>query len=184
MKIYTRTGDKGETSLLRGGRVAKHDLRVDTYGTLDELNSLVGYVRALNDDKKVDEILKNLQPKLHTLCSDVASSLEQTAEDSSVPRIQPGEDSALEELIDKMDNDLPELTNFILPSGSPAGAALHLARTVCRRGERRLTELVEKTGDVNPEAVKFLNRLSDFLFTLARWTNHRAGIPETIWKNE
>lgn len=184
MKIYTRTGDKGMTSLLRGGRVPKHDLRVEVYGTMDELNSLIGYIRALNDDPEVETVLARLQPKLHVLCSDVASPLSRTKERSPVPRLEPGDDRVLEEEIDRFSLDLPELKHFILPGGSPVGAALHLARTVCRRGERRLTELDATLGDVNPEAIRFVNRLSDHLFALARWANHRAGKKETPWKGE
>lgn len=184
MKIYTRKGDKGLTSLLRGGRVAKHHLRVEAYGTADELNSWIGYARAINSDVEVDKILAALQPRLHILCSDVAAPMAHSGGDDAVPRIEDGEDELLEAEIDRLQADLPALRHFILPGGSPVGAALHIARTVCRRAERRLTELEQVEGDVNPEALKFINRLSDHLFTLARWVNHRAGGNETQWTGE
>jgi len=179
-KIYTRSGDRGLTSLLKGGRVPKYDLRVRAYGTFDELNSWIGYVRAINTDPEVEVALARLQPVLHRLCSDVAARLE--FEDSGkTPRIAPGEDALLEKDIDRMDQDLKPLEHFILPGGSPAGAALHIARTVCRRAERHLAELAAAEGGVNEEALKFVNRLSDYLFTLARWANARSGVEETIW---
>jgi cob(I)alamin adenosyltransferase len=180
MKIYTRSGDKGETSLLKGGRVPKYDLRVQAYGTFDELNSWIGYVRANNADPEVEMALARLQPALHRLCSDVAARLE-SKDEAKTPRIAAGADALLEQEIDRWDQDLNPLEHFILPGGSPAGAALHIARTVCRRGERHLAELAAVEGGVNEEALKFVNRLSDYLFTLARWANWRSGVEETIW---
>jgi len=181
LKIYTKTGDKGQTSLLRGGRVAKHHPRVEAYGTFDELNSLIGVVRTINEDSEVEGILFDLQPRLHRLCSDVAAALSSEEIPGKIPRIREEEVEVLEKLIDRMDEELPQLTHFILPGGCPAGAQLHLARTVCRRGERRLTELIESGEPVNLHALIFVNRLSDMLFTLARWTNHRAGREEIPW---
>lgn len=181
MKIYTRTGDKGETSLLRGGRVPKQHLRVETYGTLDELNSWIGYVRAINSDPEVETALARLQPRIHVLCSDVAAPYDADPASANVPRIKAQEDADLERWIDRCDKDLKELEHFILPGGTPVGAALHIARTVCRRAERRLAELMNAEGGINPEAVKFVNRLSDYLFTLARWANQRASKTETQW---
>jgi cob(I)alamin adenosyltransferase len=181
MKIYTRTGDKGETSLLRGGRVPKYDLRVQTYGTFDELNSWIGFVRAQNSDAGIEAELAALQPRLHLLCSDVAARIETPPQASETPRIKAGEDAYLERSIDRMDGELTELQHFILPGGAPGGAALHIARTVCRRGERLLVELNATEGGVNPEALRFVNRLSDYLFTLARWANQRAGKEEHSW---
>ena len=182
MKIYTKTGDKGQTSLLRGGRVAKHHPRVEAYGTFDELNSLIGVVRTLNQDEVITEILADLQPRLHRLCSDVAAAVEGDGDSTyKLPRIRAEEVIHLEQLIDRMDEELPPLTHFILPGGSPAGANLHLARTVCRRGERRLTELLEAGEPINQDAMMFVNRLSDMLFTLARYANFRAGQEEIPW---
>ncbi len=182
MKIYTKTGDKGQTSLLKGGRVSKASARVEAYGTFDELNSWIGYVRAISEDVEVEAVLARIQPLIHQLCSDVAAEADEQPEQFSIPRMTAEQVASLERDIDRMDEDLETLTRFILPSGSPAGAALHIARTICRRGERRLIELVDAEGKVNEDAVKFANRLSDHLFTLARWTNHRAGQEETPWK--
>ncbi len=183
MKIYTKTGDKGQTSLLKGGRVSKSSARVEAYGTLDELNSWVGYVRSINTDAEVEAVLARIQPKIHTLCSDVAAEFDEEPEQFAIPRMTEEDVLELERDIDRMDEDLEKLTHFILPSGCPAGAALHIARTICRRGERRLVELIDEVGKVNSFAVKFTNRLSDHLFTLARWANHRANHPETPWKS-
>ncbi|MBD3166372.1 cob(I)yrinic acid a,c-diamide adenosyltransferase [bacterium] len=184
MKIYTRTGDKGETSLLRGGRVPKHHPRVEAYGSLDELNSWIGYVRSINTDDAVEAVLADMQPKLHVACSDTAASLSKSEEGAKIPRVREGWDTELEADIDRMEQDLSPLTNFILPGGTATGAALHVARTICRRAERAMTELQEIEGDLNPEAIRFVNRLADHLFTLARWANHRAGREEKPWIGE
>lgn len=188
MKIYTRTGDRGQTSLLRGGRVPKYHLRVQTYGTFDELNSWIGYIRAINDDAEVESVLASLQPLLHVLCSDIAARTASPGEasgssgaDAGTPRIPAGAAAKLEAAIDRWDREISELHHFILPGGTPAGSALHIARTVCRRGERLLAELDASEGGVNPDALRFANRLSDYLFTLARWANQRAGCAETPW---
>ncbi len=181
MKIYTRTGDTGETSLFRGGRVAKHNLRVEVYGALDELNSWIGFICSFSSDAEIIESLKRLQSKLHILCSDIAAVFEEDKSDLNVPRIKMEDVIELEDAIDRMDEDLPQLTHFILPGGSQISAALHVARTICRRGERRLTELIEQEGKVNPVALRYVNRLSDYLFTLARWANLRTGNEEIPW---
>ena len=181
MTIYTRTGDKGKTSLLSGSRVPKYNLRVETYGTLDELNSWIGYVRTLNEDPQVEAALARLQPRIHVLCSDVAAPLDSPEGAGKGPRIESGEDTGLEKEIDHLTRDLPELTHFILPGGTPVAAALQISRTVCRRAERRLVELNTNEGDVNPSALSYLNRLSDYLFTLARWANWRSGEQEIPW---
>jgi cob(I)alamin adenosyltransferase len=181
MKIYTKTGDKGKTGLLSGERVRKYSPRVEAYGTLDELNSWIGHVRALNGDTEVEAALAELQPVIHALCSDVAAPVGKTPDDVNVPRIDEAKTGWLESEIDRMSADLPELTHFILPGGSPPGSALHIARTVCRRAERRLAELNDSEGGLNPDAYRFVNRLSDYLFTLARWANKRAGKEEETW---
>ncbi len=181
MKIYTRTGDKGKTSLLRGGRVPKHHPRVEVYGTMDELNSQIGFARSLNEDAAVEEKLEWLQECLHVLCADVAAPPADTKDGAMIPRICAEDVDRLERMIDEMDEDLPQLKNFILPGGNPTGAALHVARTICRRGERRLTEIIELGESINDESLRFVNRLSDTLFTLARWTNFRAGCNEKAW---
>lgn len=181
MKIYTKTGDKGQTSLLRGGRVPKHHPRVETYGTFDELNSLLGVARSHGDDGEIDAILSRLQTDLHILCSDISADPEHTDEEVKVPRVSEERVLRLESEIDEMTSQMPQLTNFILPGGSQAGAAVHHARTVCRRGERRLGELVEAGGQVSEPVVRYVNRLSDHLFTLARYTNFKSGEEESIW---
>ncbi|MDP8205581.1 MAG: cob(I)yrinic acid a,c-diamide adenosyltransferase [Candidatus Electryonea clarkiae] len=181
MKIYTRTGDKGKTSLLKGGRVPKHHLRVEAYGTVDELNSYLGYIRAINNDPEIEKAIGRIQPVLHVLSSDVAATWEEDEDKPSIPRINAHETDVLEREIDRLDEELPELKHFILPGGLVSGASIHIARTISRRAERRMTELEEKAGGVNPDAIKFVNRLSDYLFTLARWANFRDGFEETKW---
>ena len=182
MKIYTKTGDKGMTSLFNGDRVPKINARVEAYGTLDELNSWCGYARSISDDTEIDKSLNTIQKFLHRLCSDLATPVSGDNESNPVPRITDDEVVYLEKEIDRMDEDLKPLTNFILPGGNPAGASLHIMRTVCRRAERRVHEIFETDDRINGSAVRFLNRLSDYLFTLARYANHRAGVSEKIWE--
>ena len=181
MKIYTRTGDQGQTSLLDGTRIPKYSLRVETYGTFDELNSWIGYVRALNEDPEIEMMLTELQPHLHILCSDVAAPFGSDRKADDLPRIKAEAEAKLEREIDRMSGELPQLVNFILPGGTSVGSILHIARTICRRGERKLAELNEVDGGVTPDAYRFVNRLSDYLFTLARWANWRSGYQETTW---
>ncbi|MEK6302074.1 MAG: cob(I)yrinic acid a,c-diamide adenosyltransferase [Acidobacteriota bacterium] len=173
-KVYTRTGDAGETSLVGGARVSKASQRVDAYGDVDELNSLIGLARACLADDEVDETLSLIQNDLFTLGADLASPSE-----IDVPRIQTSFVETLEELADRFLAELEPLKEFILPGGSQAGATLHLARTVARRAERRVVAL-SNAEDVNDLAVVYLNRLSDLLFILARTVNRREGIPEKM----
>jgi cob(I)alamin adenosyltransferase len=175
IKIYTGSGDHGETSLLEGIRVSKYNLRVEVNGCIDELNSWIGYVRALDKEKIVEKMLSRLQHRLNIVCSDIAAPLRQ-GNLSSTPRVLPDWVRELEDAIDRMGKDLMTVSHPILPGGTPIGASLHLARTVCRRAELLLVHLQSEEGNLNPEAIRFLNRLSDFLFMLARWANHRAGI--------
>lgn len=174
MKIYTHTGDSGITEMLCLGRLPKYDVRVEAVGTVDELNSWIGYIRSINDDEAVEEKLDRLQSRMQTLCSDVAAPLGIDKRCEKVPRVLPGWVADLEDEIDQMQKDLPELTTFISPVGTATSAALHLARTVCRRGERWLVLISEKQGGVNAEAIRFINRLSDHLFTLGRWADFRG----------
>ncbi|MFQ3567945.1 MAG: cob(I)yrinic acid a,c-diamide adenosyltransferase [Aggregatilineales bacterium] len=178
MKIYTRTGDDGTTSLFSGGRVPKHHYRVESYGTLDELNSMLGAARANQPSTETDAYLAQIQEQLFHLGADLATPLD--APSSYVVRMTEGPVAWLEESIDQLTADLPPLKTFILPGGSPAAAQIHLARTICRRAERVVVALaeVEPIGDY---VLPYLNRLSDFLFTLARWENQRAGVPEEKW---
>jgi len=173
-KVYTRTGDSGETSLVGGQRVSKSSRRVEAYGDVDELNSLIGLARSWLTDVEIDGVLSVIQNDLFTLGADLASP-----ETITVPRIHEDFISKLEELSDKFLEELEPLKEFILPGGSQAGAALHLARTVARRVERRTVELKE-VESINEQALVYLNRLSDLLFILARVTNHRAGVSEKM----
>lgn len=178
MKIYTRTGDTGETSLFGGGRVSKSSERIDAYGTVDELNSCIGLARAQGLSEKTDQICQKIQNRLFKLGADLATPITAKA---SVERIQSEEINWMEETIDKLDKMLPPLKFFILPGGSPGGAALHLARTICRRAERIVIAGKEQE-QFSPDIIRFLNRLSDLLFVLARYENNQSGKNETRWK--
>jgi cob(I)alamin adenosyltransferase len=181
MKVYTRTGDDGTTALFGGDRVAKTHPRIAAYGTVDEANAALGLARSLLGDGpgsgRADAILDRLQQELFVLGGDLASP---NATKYPVPRITAEHVERLEGEIDALEEDLPALKHFILPGGAPGGAALHVARTVARRAERHTVEL-GKQEEVNDHAARYLNRLSDFLFVLARWVNHRVGAPEAKW---
>ncbi len=178
MKIYTRAGDAGETGLYGGQRVLKDAVRVETYGTVDECNAVLGEVLAAGVDDETRATLTRIQGELFEVGADLATP---SARGETVPRVRPEETARLESEIDRFEEELPPLRHFILPGGSPGGAALHSARAVCRRAERLLVSL-ERVEEVNPEVGRYLNRLSDHLFVLARLVNHRAGAPETIWE--
>jgi len=178
MKIYTKTGDDGSTALFAGGRVAKTHARVKAYGTVDELNSQIGVARAVGVSENGMELLEQVQNQLFHLGADLATPLEAKAE--WVTRVELTQVDWLEASIDTLTADLPELKHFILPGGTPGAAHLHVARTVCRRAERHVIELGQGEA-INETAVIYLNRLSDWLFTLARWENHQAGISEAKW---
>ena len=178
MKIYTRTGDDGTTGLLGAARVPKHDARVESYGTVDELNAALGVAITLDTSRSLAEALGVVQPALFRVGAELA-----TADDTMLARLDRIGDAdvaTLERLIDMLDAELPALTRFILPGGTPLAAQLHLARTVCRRAERRVTALAEHAGG-GSGVVKYLNRLADLLFVMARFSNHRAGVNETTW---
>lgn len=179
MAIYTRTGDRGETSLYSGERVDKGSLRVEAYGTLDELNSVLGGARALASDDKISSILEELQNQLFQAGADLATL--STAK-HQVRRIQAGDCKALEGAIDDLQGELPRLKHFILPGGSPGACQLHLARSVCRRAERLICRLQSQEEEVNLDLLVYVNRLSDLLFVMARYENIRGGTPEVIWK--
>lgn len=178
MKIYTKTGDGGDTSLFGGGRVGKEDPRVEAYGQVDELNAMLGLARAegLGD---MDALAAELQSQLFTLGAMLATPVGSKAA-RHIPVLRPEWVAAMEQAIDAFDAELEPLTSFILPGGTKAAAALHVARTVCRRVERRVIPLV-RADKVGPEVVVYLNRLSDLLFTMARVANHRAGVKDTPW---
>jgi cob(I)alamin adenosyltransferase len=180
-RIYTRTGDDGTTSLFGGERVGKGNARIDAYGTVDETNSVVGLARAHLDGEpgqaSLDPVLGEVQEELFVLGADLATPMDATP---VVERIGETHIEALEERIDRFEADLPDLDRFILPGGTPAGASLHSARTVCRRAERRSVEAKTSTP-INEQVIVYLNRLSDLLFVLARWANREAGVREDTW---
>jgi len=178
VKIYTRTGDAGETSLVGGSRVAKNDPLVDAYGEVDELNAWLGLVRASRVDPAIDHELDRLQRDLFALGAQLADPAGKLAGRVTKAIVGDQDVARLESLIDRLEADLPPLRRFILAGGTPAGAALHLARTVCRRAERRMVAL---TPPVDPALLRYINRLSDLLFVLARTVNHRGGVLETEW---
>lgn len=178
MKIYTKTGDAGETSLYGGGRRSKADRRVAAYGEVDELQAALGVALSQPGvEEGVEVILEEVQFRCFALSSQLATLEAKEGQ----PGIGPEDIAWLEEQIDRLDAQLPVLRSFIMLGGSPLGAHLHLARTVCRRAERAVVELAAKEG-VEPLCLRYLNRLSDLLFVLARTVNHRAGQPEKPWK--
>jgi cob(I)alamin adenosyltransferase len=180
MKIYTRTGDTGQTGLYGGGRVRKDDPRIAAYGTVDELNAFLGLARAAGLSREIDEVLARLQNELFDLGAELAS---RDPLAMGTGAINEARVAVLEGAIDRFDEKLPPLKQFILPGGSPAGAALHVARTVCRRAEREVVHLASIPEErVSPALVVYLNRLSDLLFVLARAGNAAVGVPDVPWQ--
>lgn len=184
-RIYTRTGDDGTTGLIGGERVPKDDPRIEAYGTVDELNACVGLCREANTRTADGETRAQLDRQLHTIQQqlfNLGSSLATRMESRwpNQPVIVAADITALESGIDAMNAELEPLKSFVLPGGGPTGAALHLARTVCRRAERRAFELAHAEA-VAPEDLKYLNRLSDWLFVASRWIAKRTGEPEPLW---
>lgn len=180
MKIYTKAGDAGETGLFGGGRVAKDDARVDAYGEVDELNAVLGLARASAQlPQELDALLQRLQDQLFTVGAVMATPAG-TKASSYLPPLKESWAEDMEQAIDRFEVELPKMTHFILPGGTPASAALHLARTVCRRAERRAVPLL-RDGTIPKDVVVFLNRLSDLLFVMARVANHRASVPDVKW---
>jgi cob(I)alamin adenosyltransferase len=179
MKIYTKTGDKGDTSLFGGQRVPKDALRIEAYGTVDELNSVLGIARADNADTEIDEILAGVQDQLFDLGADLATP--RSADKKPIKRIESRDTQHLEKVIDELEPTLKPLRSFILPGGSPLAARIHFARTVCRRAERAVVRL-SRNEDIGEAVMIYLNRLSDMLFVLARYANQKAKVPEVRWK--
>lgn len=181
-RIYTRTGDDGETGLFGGGRVPKSHVRVDAYGEVDELNAVLGWVIAAlgTEEPGVRDRLVVIQEDLFALGAHLATPMDARSRDH-IPPLPAGRPAEFEQWIDAVEEELEPLQSFILPGGSGPGAALHLARTVCRRAERAAVQLAA-ADDVEPEILIYLNRLSDLLFDLARLVNHRAGSTETPWR--
>lgn len=179
MKIYTRTGDDGTTGLWGGHRVSKDSLRVSTYGAVDELNALLGVVRASGADPALDPLLARIQNELFILGADLSNP----GESKRIDRVDGADVARLETEIDQFENELEPLNQFILPGGTLAASYLHLARTVCRRAERSVVTLAAQEA-VNPSARSYLNRLSDWLFIVARRANAHAGVPDVPWAKE
>lgn len=184
-KIYTKTGDKGETGLFGGKRVKKDSPRIVAYGEVDELNAFIGGARTLNDDPEVDRILQKIQNDLFDIGAVLASPDKKKLEERASDFIRPEDVGALEKAIDRLDRELPPLRSFILPGGTDLAASLHTARTVCRRAERSIVTLMEKeSGSIDEEILRYINRLSDFLFVLARWVNLKKGVAEAAWEKK
>lgn len=178
MKIYTKKGDAGKTSLLGGTRVPKHHLRIEAYGTVDELNSYIGVIKDQAAAADYGEFLKEIQDNLFTLGSLLASDPEKN--NFKLPQITEEDIVSLESSMDKMDEVLPALKNFVLPGGHPANSFSHVARCVCRRAERLVVQLSEE-ADVESVVLKYLNRLSDWLFTFSRMMTHLTSSEEVAW---
>jgi cob(I)alamin adenosyltransferase len=179
MKIYTKTGDKGYTSLIGGVRVPKYHIRIDAYGTVDELNSWIGLIGDQDIDEHDKQTLKHIQDRLFTIGSSLAADPEKSQ--MVIPDLQDQDIDLLEGEMDTMNIRLPELRNFILPGGSNAISYCHIARCVCRRAERITVHLAEES-EVDEKVIIYLNRLSDYLFTLARKSAHENNIPENQWR--
>ena len=180
-RIYTRTGDAGTTRLATGATVSKSDLRVESYGAVDETNACLGLARLHTmTDPDLDAMLARIQNELFDLGADLSTPAHADEVEGAMLRILESQVARLEGEIDAMNDALPDLKSFVLPGGAPAAAALHLARTICRRAEREAVRLVEAGEQVSGPALRYLNRLSDFLFVAARWANGR-GDAEVFW---
>ncbi len=178
MKIYTKRGDTGETSLIGGSRVPKSNIRIEAYGTVDELNSYLGILRSFVSDGNNSQILSEIQDRLFTVGSLLASA---PASKMIVPDLHESDSTLLENAIDTMNKELPELRAFILPAGSAEIAHCHVARCVCRRAERLCVQLNDRE-EIEPQIIQYLNRLSDYLFVLGRFTGLKQNIHEVNWK--
>ena len=186
-KVYTRTGDKGETALVGGKRVPKDSARIDAYGTIDELNSIVGLARVFNEEcldageghRFLDGVLCRIQDELFDIGSELATPPEFFQD--GMYRVGEEEITQIEKLIDQCQQDLEPLNSFILPGGGRVGAYLHQCRTVCRRAEREILR-VSRTEDINDRVIKYINRLSDLFFVLSRWIAKQTGEQEYLWQ--
>ena len=178
-KIYTKTGDKGTTALIGGKRVPKYHIRIEAYGTVDELNAYIGLIRDQEIDAQSKTILLEIQDRLFTLESQLAKDTDTPIK--MLPELHPDDVTLLEKEIDAMNTQLPELTTFVLPGGHPTVSYCHIARTVCRRAER-LTIKMNEEFPVDPINIQYLNRLSDYLFVLARKFTFDLKAPESPWK--
>lgn len=180
-KIYTKQGDQGQTSLIGGSRVAKYDDRVEAYGTIDELKSYIGLIRDISEDQKVKNWMLTIQERLFVAESRVAVDSEEALK--KMPELKEEDIKLLEDKIDEMNESLPELTHFILPGGHVLASHAHVARTICRRAER-ITLKAFPNNDLDPLVLKYLNRMSDFLFVLARKFANELGSGDILWKSK
>lgn len=189
-KVYTRTGDKGMTGLVGGERVEKDHQRIEAYGTVDELNAIIGLARTFNAQSPglsgdatvtIDQMLRSIQNDLFNVGADLATPA--AARWENMHRVGDSDVLRMETWIDQLNEELPPLTEFILPGGGPVGAFLHQARTVCRRAERIVVALMRLDSDVGDGVMRYLNRLSDFLFVISRWAAKQLGEREYLWEN-
>ena len=180
-KIYTKTGDAGKTSLIGGTKVPKNNIRIETYGTIDELNSFIGLVNDSIFDDHSKNILREIQDRLFTIGSSLACDSDKEAK-MKLPDLKESDIELLEGEIDKMNASLPEMKHFILPGGHIAISAIHITRCVCRRAERWCVNMQEQNLFIEPLVIKYLNRLSDYFFVLARYTGHLLQVAEVAWK--
>lgn len=178
LKIYTKTGDDGKTGLIGGDRVSKHHIRVECYGTIDELNSHIGILRCYTSETQSLQTLASIQDRLFTVCSYLAAA---PGNKMILPELYPSDVELLEAEIDRLTETLPVLKNFVLPGATIQGAAAHVARCVCRRSERMVVYLADQE-EIDPWVVRYLNRLSDYLFTLARFLDKENGGVEIAWQ--
>ncbi|MHA4843479.1 cob(I)yrinic acid a,c-diamide adenosyltransferase [Flavitalea antarctica] len=180
-KIYTKTGDSGTTSLIGGTKISKADLRIEAYGTVDELNSYIGLCRDLIADEHSKLILQEIQDRLFTIGSSLAVDPGKESK-LMIPDLHEADINLLEQEIDVMNEALPAMKNFILPGGHVTVSNIHITRCVCRRAERLSVRLIDVTHENYPLVIKYLNRLSDYLFILARFIGKELGAPEIAWK--
>lgn len=181
MKIYTKTGDKGNTSLIGGTKVPKSDIRIDTYGTVDELNSWIGLINDQLADEEFRPVLKEIQDRLFTIGSSLATDADKEPK-MKLPDLHAADIEFLEKKIDEMTAQLPPMKSFILPGGHVAVSSIHVTRCVCRRAERLAVSMQQHELFVDQQVIQYLNRLSDYLFTLARYAGQKLGAEEIPWK--
>jgi len=180
-KIYTKTGDKGDTALIGGTKVPKSHLRIEAYGTIDELNSYIGLCKDLLVDKHNRNLLQEIQDRLFTIGSSLACDPEKEPK-MRIPDLKETDITLLEDEMDRMNESVAPMKFFILPGGHPTLSHLHIARCVCRRAERCCERLQHENAEVAPIVIKYVNRLSDYLFVLGRYTGHLLNVPEIAWK--
>jgi cob(I)alamin adenosyltransferase len=181
MKIYTKTGDTGNTSLIGGTKVPKSHIRIETYGTIDELNSYIGFCNDQLSDEASRVIMKEIQDRLFTIGSSLACDPEREPL-MKIPDLNETDVVLLENEIDRMNESVPRMKSFILPGGHMAVSSLHITRCICRRAERLCVHLQQENIFVDPLVIKYINRLSDYIFVLARYTGHLLGVEEIPWK--